>query len=74
MDKYFNRNLAFLRDNFKPKAMTQKELSSIMQTNVRTIQRWESGESVNMKVSTIEKLCKIFEVTPLELLYKDLTK
>ena len=51
--------------------MTQEELGKLLGVKRAAINKYESGLVVNLKGSTIEKLCKIFNVTPQYLLTDD---
>ena len=51
--------------------MTQEELGKLLGVKRAAINKYESGLVVNLKRSTIEKLCKIFNVTPQYLLTDD---
>ncbi len=48
--------------------MTQEELGKLLGVKRAAINKYESGLVVNLKRSTIEKLCKVFNVTPQYLL------
>lgn len=50
--------IKFLREY---RNMTQKELASILNRNVRTIQRYEAGE-INIDLETIKNICKLFDL------------
>lgn len=50
--------IKFLREY---RNMTQKELASILNRNVRTIQRYEAGE-INIDLETIKNICKMFDL------------
>ena len=51
--------------------MTQEELGKLLGVKRAAINKYETGIIVNLKRSTIEKLCKIFNVTPQFLLDDD---
>ena len=44
--------------------MTQEELGKLLGVKRAAINKYESGIIVNLKRSTIEELCKIFDVSP----------
>lgn len=44
--------------------MTQEELGALLGVQKAAIQKYESSTVVNLKLETIEKLCKIFDVSP----------
>lgn len=46
------------------KGLTQTKLGELIGVRPPTVQRYESGEIVNIKTSTIEKLSEIFGVSP----------
>ena len=48
--------------------MTQEELGKILGVKKAAINKYETGTVVNLKRSTIETLCNIFNVTPQYLL------
>ncbi len=48
----------------KSKNLTQQELGDILGVKKASIQKYESGSIVNLKLDTIEKLAEVFEVTP----------
>lgn len=44
--------------------MTQDELGEILGVKKAAVQKWESGQVVNLKQSTILKLCEVFRRSP----------
>ena len=48
--------------------MTQEELGKLLGVKKAAINKYETGTVVNLKRSTIENLCNIFNVTPQYLL------
>lgn len=44
--------------------LTLQEVGNYIGVSKATVQRYESGEIKNLKIETIEKLCKILKVTP----------
>jgi repressor LexA len=46
------------------KSMTLEELGKLVGVQKAAVQKWENGSTKNLKRSTIEKLSKIFNVTP----------
>lgn len=44
--------------------MTQEDLGEILGVKKAAIQKYENGGIVNLKIETIEKIAKIFEITP----------
>ena len=48
--------------------MTQEELGKVLGVKRAAINKYETGTVVNLKRSTIEKLCSLFSVTPQYLL------
>lgn len=55
----------------KARKMTQEELGELLGVKKAAVQKYEKGEIVNLKVSTIKRLCKIFEITPGQLIFPD---
>lgn len=55
----------------KQKRLTQEELGEMLGVKKAAIQKYEKGEIVNLKLSTIKKLCEIFDVTPATLIYPE---
>ena len=51
--------------------MTQEELASRLGLKKAAVNKYETGRVVNLKRSTIEKLCRIFDVMPQDLLGLD---
>ncbi len=45
------------------KGFTQEELGRLVGVRKAAVQKWESGQTTNLKRSTIEKLAKVFGVT-----------
>lgn len=46
------------------KGMTQDELGDILGVKKAAVQKWETGQVVNLKQSTILKLCEVFRRSP----------
>lgn len=55
----------------KARKMTQEELGELLGVKKAAVQKYEKGEIVNLKVSTIKRLCEIFEITPGQLIFPD---
>lgn len=54
------------------KGYTQEELGDLLGVKKSAIQKYENGSIINLKVDTINQLCKIFNVSPNYLLnYED---
>lgn len=51
--------------------MTQEELAEKLGLKKAAVNKYETGRVVNLKRSTIEKLCEIFNITPQELMGMD---
>lgn len=50
------------------KGLTQQELGDLLGIQKAAVNKYETGRVINLKRSTIKKLCEIFDVTPQELL------
>ena len=55
----------------KQKHLTQEELGEMLGVKKAAIQKYEKGEIVNLKLSTIKKLCEIFNVTPATIIFPE---
>ena len=55
----------------KQKHLTQEELGEILGVKKAAIQKYEKGEIVNLKLSTIKKLCEIFNETPATFIFPE---
>lgn len=53
-----------IRDLRKKHDMTQEELGELLGVKKAAVQKYEKGDVVNLKMSTIRKLCDIFKVSP----------
>lgn len=45
--------------------MSQKTLGDLLGVTKATVQKYESGSIINLKQTTINKLCEIFNVSPI---------
>lgn len=50
--------------------MTQEELSIKLGVTKHSVQKYENGAIVNLKVHTIRTLCELFEVPPMFFVYE----
>ena len=50
------------------KGLTQQELGDLLGIQKAAVNKYETGRVINLKHSTIKRLCEIFDVTPQELL------
>jgi transcriptional regulator with XRE-family HTH domain len=55
----------------KAKNLTQEELGELLGVKKAAIQKYEKGEIVNLKLSTIKKPCEIFEITPATIIFPE---
>lgn len=53
-----------IKDLRKKHDMTQEELGELLGVKKAAVQKYEKGDVVNLKMSTIRKLCDIFKVSP----------
>ena len=53
-----------IKDLRKKHDMTQEELGELLGVKKAAVQKYEKGDVVNLKMSTIRKLCDIFRVSP----------
>lgn len=53
------------------KGMTQDELGDILGVKKAAVQKWETGQVVNLKQSTILKLCEVFRRSPSVFIFDD---
>ena len=51
--------------------LTQDQLGEILSVNKSAIQKYESGEIQNLKMTTIRKLCETFSVMPYIFVYPE---
>lgn len=58
-----------IRQLRKAKGLTQEELGLMLGVQKAAIQKYESGQIVNLKLKTIKKLCEIFNVDPVKFIY-----
>lgn len=52
-----------IKDLRKAYNMTQSDLGDLLGVKKSAIQKYEKGEIVNLKLSSLKKLCEIFNVT-----------
>lgn len=52
--------------------LTQEQLGEILCVNKSAIQKYESGEIQNLKMSTIRSLCETFSVMPYIFIYPEI--
>lgn len=52
----------------KQKGLTQQELGDKLGVKLQTISKYENGVVVNIKMETLEKMAKLFDVSPSDLL------
>lgn len=55
----------------KARKMTQEELGELLGVKKAAVQKYEKGEIVNLKASTIRRLCEIFEITSDQLIFPE---
>lgn len=55
----------------KARGLTQEELGLKLGVTKATIQKYESGNIVNLKVETMKKLCEIFNVDPVKFIFEN---
>ena len=60
--------IKFLRNK---KNLTQKDLSKILEVNLSSIQKYESGAVSNLKMETIRKLCDYFNLSPIVFIFPE---
>lgn len=53
---------------------TQNELSIMLGLQLSTLQKYESGQIVNLKLETLRELCEIFEVPPIVFVFPNITE
>lgn len=58
----------------KRKNMTQEELGAHLGVTKASIQKYENGSIVNLKVETIKKMCELFQVPPFQFIYPEATE
>lgn len=58
----------------KRRKMTQEELGKLLGVNKSAVQKYEKGDVVNLKLNTIQKLCEIFDVNPIEFIFPNATR
>ncbi|RRD40386.1 XRE family transcriptional regulator [Leptotrichia sp. OH3620_COT-345] len=68
MDKHIGLKILRLREN---KKLSQQQLAKKLSVKPQTIYKYENGIIKNIKYETIEKLAKIFNVSPQYLLGLD---
>lgn len=61
----------YIKQLRESKGMTQKELGERVGVNTAAVNKWEKGRVVNIKRETIEKLAKVFDILPSELMCFD---
>ena len=57
-----------IRQFRKAKGLTQKEFGNLIGQSKQTVWKYEHGAVVNIKYSTIIKMCQVFGCSPNELL------
>lgn len=60
--------IKFLRNE---KNLTQKDLSKILNVNISSIQKYESGAVSNLKMETIRKLSDYFNLSPIVFIFAE---
>lgn len=53
---------------------TQNELAIMLGLQLSTLQKYESGTIVNIKLETLRELCSIFDVPPVTFVFPSLTE
>ena len=53
---------------------TQTELAEMLGLKLSTLQKYESGSIVNLKLETLRELCFIFQVPPIALVFPSLSQ
>ena len=53
------------------KGYTQNELADMLGVKLSTLQKYESGAILNIKLVTLKKLCEIFYIPPIMLVFPD---
>lgn len=61
-----------IRQLRKEKGLTQEELGELLGVKKAAVQKYESGQVQNLKQSTIQKLCEIFNRNPIYFIFNDL--
>lgn len=61
-----------IRQLRKEKGLTQEELGELLGVKKAAVQKYESGQVQNLKQSTIQKLCEIFNRNPSYFIFNDL--
>ena len=57
-----------IKDKRQERNMSLDELSKLINVGKSTISKWETGVITDLKMSSIISLCKVFDMTPNELL------
>jgi DNA-binding XRE family transcriptional regulator len=68
MSNFFRTNLIFLRQQH---SKTQADIGFAVEKKGNTVGYWEKGD-YEPNISEIEKIAQLFDITPIDLLYKDL--
>lgn len=58
----------YIKQLRESKGMTQKELGELVGVNTAAVNKWEKGRVVNIKRETIERLAKVFDILPSQLM------
>lgn len=53
---------------------TQNELAIMLGVKLSTIQKYESGAILNLKLETLREICSIFDVPPMYVVFPDLSE
>lgn len=53
-----------IRHMRKKKNLTQQELADILGVRKSSVQKYENGSVQNLKLETLQKLCKVFKTSP----------
>ena len=60
--------IKFLR---KQEGLSQKELAEVLGVKLSSVQKYESGAVLNLKMQTIKILCEYFKIQPWLLIYPE---
>ena len=55
----------------KREGMTQQQLAELLGVKKSSVQKYECGRVQNLKMETLQKLCKIFQVAPFAFVFPD---
>ena len=61
----------YIKQLRESKGLTQKELGQLVGVNTAAVNKWEKGRVVNIKRETVEKLAKVFDILPSQLMCFD---